>query len=451
MKEREKFGKFGAMMAMAGSAVGLGNLWRFPYLVGANGGAAFILIYIVCSIIIAMPIFFAEFLLGRRSGKNCVGAYKAFSGGSRIWNSVGVLTIITPAIVVAYYSVIGGWSIEYLFKACTFAFEPTLTQNELSTVFSDFVSSVWPPLFGFMLFLVTVALVVVRGVKSGIERFGKIAMPALFFIVIGMAVYVGFQDGASKGYEYLFQPDFSKITTGTWASALGQAFYSLSLGCGCILTYASYVKRNQNMMRHCVSTSVIDLAFAIIAGCAIMPAVFAYGVDPSAGPALVYETLPFIFSRMPGGNVIAIVFFMALLVAALTSAISMFEVVEASIVEEFRITRRKAARILLYITLPLGILCSLSFGPLSGYHIFGDTIFELCDHLTSDFMMTLGSLFLVIFVGWKMSRHDVIDELADGKKKISSLKAGFIKMVYYTIRYISPIAILTIFLLGVLM
>ncbi len=199
-------------MAMAGSAVGLGNLWRFPYLVGTNGGGAFIFIYIVCSILLAMPIFFAEFLLGRRSGKNCVGAYKTFAPGSTGWKWVGIISIFTPAIVVSYYSVIGGWTLEYLFKACTFSFQPDSSQEELSGVFSDFVSSIWPPLFGFILFLFSVAFVVARGVKTGIERFGKVVMPALFFIVVAMAVYVGFQSGASKGYAYLFNVDFSKIT-----------------------------------------------------------------------------------------------------------------------------------------------------------------------------------------------------------------------------------------------
>lgn len=454
MKEREKFGSFGALMAMAGSAVGLGNLWRFPYLVGQNGGAAFILIYIVCVMLVAMPIFFAEFLLGRRGGSNCVGSFSKFAPGSK-WKLAGALGVITPAIIVSYYSVIGGWSFQYLLKACEFEFSNSTSQEELGAVFSNFVQSVWPPMLGFLAFLSVTCYIIAKGVKKGIERFGNIAMPALFFIVVGIAVYIGFQPGASEGYKYLFMPDFSKITAQSVVDALGQSFYSLSLGCCCILTYASYVKRSENMIKHCVSTSVIDLLFAMIAGCAIMPAVFAYGVNPSAGPALVYETLPFIFSRMAGGNVLAIVFFVALLAAALTSAISMGEVVVAFISEELKISRRKSSWLLWSFSLILGTLCSLSFGPLSGVTLGGLTIFELCDKIASNYLMIIGAFMLVIFVGWKMKRVDVMDELNDGgaasRKHQRQHSPLMLLIIYNSIRYIAPVAILAIFLCGILL
>lgn len=448
MKERETFGSFGALMAMAGSAVGLGNLWRFPYLVGQNGGAAFILVYIVFVVLIAMPIFFAEFLLGRRGRSNCAGAFNTFAPGTK-WKWAGILSVVAPALIVSYYSVIGGWSFQYLLKACEFEFNSAASQEHISTMFSDFVASVWPPLLGFLIFITGVAYVTAKGVKKGIERFGNVAMPVLFFIVIGIAVYTGVQPGAAKGYEYLFKPDFSKLTAQSYVDALGQAFYSLSLGCCCILTYASYVKRKDNMMRHCVSTSLIDLGFALIAGCAIMPAVFANGVNPGQGPSLVYETLPFIFSRMPGGNVVAIVFFVGLLAAAITSAISMYEVVVAYIAEEFKISRKKSVWLVWRFAVVLGALCSLSFGPLKNVKLGNLTIFDICDKLTSNVLMIMGALLIVIFVGWKMKRSDVMDELNDGgASKHSPL---LLSIIYNLIRFVAPVAIIAIFICGLLL
>lgn len=448
MENRENFGRFGALMAMAGSAVGLGNLWRFPYLLGENGGAAFLIIYIACAFLIALPIFIAEFTVGRRSGANCFGSFAALAPGTK-WKWVGLFGIVTPMLIVSFYSVIGGWSVEYLFKACTFQFSSDATQEELSRVFSDFSTSVWAPLLGHTIFLGTTAFVVMRGVKKGIESFGKIAMPTLFFIVLAIAVYVLFQPGAAAGYSYLFKPDFSKISFSTVSVALGQAFFSMSLGCGCILTYSSYVKKKDNMLRHCVSTTCLDLLFALIAGCAIMPAVFAYGLNPGAGPSLVYETLPFIFSRMPGSNFIAIIFFVALLVAALTSQISMFEVGAAYLVEEKKMSRRKACTLIFCGTWVAGCLCCLSFGPLNFVKLGGKTIFDLLDFISSDYLMTLGSLFTVLFVGWKMRRSDVYDEFTSGGAHSSA--ARWFKLMYFLIRYLAPAAILFIFICGTLL
>lgn len=445
MEKRENFGRFGALMAMAGSAVGLGNLWRFPYLLGENGGAAFLIVYIACAFLIALPIFIAEFIVGRRSGANCFGAFAVLAPDTK-WKWVGLFGIVTPMLIVSFYSVIGGWSVEYLFKACTFQFSDAATQEELSNVFAKFSSSIWPPLLGHTIFLGATAIIVMRGVKKGIESFGKIAMPVLFFIVLAIAVYMCFQPGSLDGYKYLFRPDFSKITFSMVSVALGQAFFSMSLGCGCILTYSSYVKKKDNVLRHCVSTTCLDLLFALIAGCAIMPAVFAFGLNPEAGPSLVYETLPFIFSKMPGADFIAIIFFLALLVAALTSQISMFEVGTAYLVEEKKLSRRAAASIIFVTTWIVGCLCCLSFGPLSSWKLGGRTIFDLLDYVSSDYLMTIGSLFTVLFVGWKMKRSDVYDEFTSGDMQPSSAKwFGF---VYFLVRYLAPAAILFIFISG---
>lgn len=448
MQSKEKFGRFGALMAMAGSAVGLGNLWRFPYLLGENGGAAFLLVYILCAAIVAIPIFLCEYIIGRRSGRNCFGAFKTLSKPSSHWKYTGLIGIVTPAVIMSYYSVVGGWSVEYLFKACMFEFSPSMSKEGISNVFDTLVSSIWAPLLGHTIFLGTAMYIVSRGVKKGIESFGKVAMPALFFIVVVIAVYVAFLPGAADGYRYLFCPDFSKLDSDVIASALGQSFYSLSLGCGCILTYASYVSKDENILQHGICTSAIDLLFAMIAGCAIMPAVFAFGVDVSSGPTLVYETLPFIFSKMPGGNIIAVLFFTALIVAALTSEVSMIEVVVAYMVEERKMSRRKAVAIIFCFAWILGALCSLSFGPLSWVKIFGHGIFGVCDLCTSNVLMTVGALLTVLFAGWKMKGTDVRDELACSSN--TRLVVRIYPVFRFIIRYVAPVAIILIFLSGIL-
>lgn len=442
--KRDSFGsRFGALVAMAGSAVGLGNLWRFPYLVGENGGAAFIIIYILLSFIICLPIFVSEFVLGRRSQKNAYAAFRDLSGGSA-WKYVGLMTVIVPLVVASYYSVIGGWSFEYLFKACTFSFNGS--QASMSSMFTDFVSSPWVPLICHTIFLLATCLIVVVGIKDGIEKFSKVMMPLLFFIVIAIAIYSVCLPGAKAGLDYLFNPDFSKIDGKAIAAALGQAFFSLSLGFGTILTYASYVDKKENVLFQSTATAVSDLMFAMIAGVAIMPAVFAFGLNPQSGPGLVFETLPFVFGQMPAGGFIAILFFVALLVAALTSSISMIEVAVAYLVEEKKFSRIGACAALFALCWTVGAMCSLSFGPLSDFTIGGRTIFDFFDNLSSNILMTLGSLLTVIFVGWRLKRTDVYDEFTNGGSLSTNVKV--FGVLWFLIRYICPLAIIFIFVYG---
>ena len=445
---RDSFGsRFGALVAMAGSAVGLGNLWRFPYLVGENGGAAFIIIYIILSFLICLPIFISEFVVGRRSQKNAYAAFRDLSGGSA-WRWVGLFTIIVPLIVLSYYSVIGGWSIDYMFKSFAFSFTGSESQSALNTMFSDFVSSTWAPLIVQTVFLLATTLIVVVGIKDGIEKFSKIMMPLLFFIVISIAIYSLTLPGAQKGVEYLFNPDFSKIDAKACAAALGQAFFSLSLGFGTIMTYASYVDKKENIMFQSTATAVSDLMFALIAGVAIMPAVFAFGLNPQSGPGLVFETLPFVFGQMPAGGFVAILFFVALLVAALTSSISMLEVAVAYLVEEKKFSRVAACALLFVICWVVGALCSLSFGPLSHIKIDGGNIFDFFDNLSSNILMTLGSLLTVLFVGWRLKKTDVYDEFTNGGTL--SRNAKLFGVLWFLIRYVCPLAIIAIFISGLL-
>lgn len=443
---RENFGsRFGAIVAMAGSAVGLGNLWRFPYLVGENGGAAFIIVYILLSFLICLPIFVSEFVIGRRSQKNAYAAFRDLSGGSE-WRWIGLFTVIVPLIVLSYYSVIGGWSVEYLLKSLSFSFSDA-SRITMNTMFTDFVSSTWAPLATHTVFLLFTTLIVIVGIKDGIEKFSKVMMPLLFIIVVAIAIYSLMLPGASAGVDYLFRPDFSKIDAKACASALGQAFFSLSLGFGTIMTYASYVSKGDNIMTQSAATAISDLMFALIAGVAIMPAVFAFGIDPQAGPGLVFETLPYIFGQMPAGGLIAILFFAALLVAALTSSISMLEVAVAYLVEEKKFSRVWACITLFVICWIVGALCSLSFGPLSDIRINGDNLFDFLDSLSSNVLMTLGSLFTVLFVGWRLKRTDIYDEFTNGGTL--STNARIFGVLWFLIRYICPLAIISIFLVGI--
>lgn len=440
--KRDNFGsRFGALVAMAGSAVGLGNLWRFPCLVGENGGAAFIIVYIVLCFLLCLPIFISEFIIGRRSQKNAFAAFRDLSEGSS-WKWAGLFTVIVPLIVLSYYSVIGGWSIEYLLKSLTFTFSRGEV-TEFGTMFKGFVSSTWGPLAAHTIFLLATTLVVAIGIKGGIERFSKVMMPLLFIIVLAIAMYSITLPGAMAGIEYLFYPDFSKLTGKSIADALGQAFFSLSLGFGTIMTYASYVSKKENIMFQSVATATSDLLFAMIAGVAIIPAVFAFGINPQAGPGLVFETLPYVFGQMPAGEFIAIFFFLALLVAAITSSISMLEVGVAYLVEEKKFSRLGACASLFVLCWVIGAICSLSFGPLSEVKIAGEGIFDFLDMVSSNFLMTLGSLITVLFVGWRLKKTEIYDEFTNSGTL--SKNAKLFGVVWFLIRFIAPLAIISIF------
>lgn len=441
---RENFGsKFGVLMAMVGSAVGLGNMWRFPYLVSEHGGAAFVFVYIACVLFICLPIFFAEFIIGRRSQANAYRAFEKLAPGTA-WKWVGFAAITAPVVILSYYCVVGGWSIQYFFKSCTFGFTELVTQDYLDSMFAGFISSTWAPILGHTLFLILTAVIVLGGIKTGIERFGKVMMPLLYLIVVVIAVWTATLPGASEGLAFLFNPDFSAITPSVCAAALGQAFFSLSLGYGTMLTYASYVSKEENIATSSVQIAFSDLIFSLIASCAIMPAVFAFSLNTQGGPGLVFQTLPYIFSQMPLGGLVAILFFISLIVAALTSSISLFEVGVAYLTEEKKISRKLSVFILAAIIWVLGIFCSLSFGPLSHVKIFGNTIFDFLDKLSANFLMTLGSLMVVLFVGWKMKKPDVFDEFTNGGT--INKNAQLFRIVWPLIRYVAPIAVLIIFI-----
>ena len=448
MDKRETFGsRFAVIMAMAGSAIGLGNIWRFPYVVGENGGSAFIIVYLVSTLLLSLPIFLSEAVIGRRTGKGTFGAMEQLSPGTR-WKWLGLLTVVSPLVILSFYSVVGGWSVEYLLKSLTFGIS-SVDPDESAAFFGRFISSVRGPLVCHTVFLGLCAAIVTAGVKKGIERFSTVTMPVLFVLIILIMVYSLFLPGSGAGVTYLLKPDFSKLTASGIASAMGPSFFSLSLGGGTILTYASYVRKDESLVSSALGTAGFDLLFALIAGFAVMPAVFAAGIEPAAGPGLIFETLPYIFASMGQAapvlsSVVAILFFLAILVAAVSSAISMLEVGAAYLVEEKGISRGRAVALLFVLCWTVGAVCSLSFGPLADWKILGETIFSFCDKLTSNFLMAFGGLLFTFFVGWRMKKETVRQELTSGgKDRLGSRCFG---LLWFLIRYVAPVAIVIIFL-----
>lgn len=436
MAKRDGFASsFGVLVAMAGSAVGLGNLWRFPYLVGTNGGAAFIIIYLAIILLLAMPIMYAEFVLGRRAQTNVYGAFKKLAPGSK-WGIIGVIAIVCCIMILAFYGVVGGWSIDYLVKGIMFKFN---NPDAVDGMFERTVTSNFQPLFFMLLFVGLSGGVLLAGVKDGIEKYSKILMPALFFIVVILGVRSVTLPGSEAGVEFMFKPDFSKVTANTFLDALGQAFFSLSVGFGIIFTYASYVKKEENIVKMSVQTAIADTLFAILAGVAIMPAVFAFGIEPGQGPGLVFVTLPYVFSQMPLGGVLAICFFFVLFVAAITSSISLMEVVVAYFIEEFKIKRSTAVIVVTSIVLFLGVFCSLSQGAMSDVKILGNNIFDFFDKTTANILIPVGALLIVIFVGWRMKVADFKEEITSGG--LHKISPVYLKVIIFSIKYLAPVII----------
>lgn len=446
---RENFGsKIGAILAAAGSAVGLGNVWRFPIETGQNGGAAFIIIYIACIIILGLPIMISEFLIGRHTHSNTAGAYRILSGNSP-WKWVGRLGVFTGWFILCYYGVVGGWTLHYTLLSSTNAFAG-VPATQFSDIFNDFVSNPWQPTAWMVLFILITHFVIIRGVQSGIEKFSKIMMPLLFIITVGLVVCSLCLPGAEEGIAFLLKPDFSKVTSTTILQAMGQAFFSLSLGMGCLCTYASYFDRKTPLARTAINVSMIDTLIAIMAGFIIFPSVFNIGMNPNevgAGASLTFVSLPNVFQQSFGdGSILAIIFsalfYFLLFVAALTSAISLHEVATAYVTEEFHLSRRWGASVITCSLLVLGTLCSLSFGPLSGITVLDRNIFSMFDDLSGMVLLPIGGMLIAIFAGWVLDRELYRDELSNS----GEIRTSYFKLLIFSLRYIAPLAIGIVFL-----
>ncbi len=439
--KRDGFGsKFGAIVALAGSAVGLGNIWKFPYEAGTNGGGAFLFVYLAFIFLIGLPVMLGEFYIGRRSGLNPIGAFKKLAPGTG-WKYYGVLAVATATIILAFYGTVAGWTLEYIVQAVSNSYEGMSTQ-ELNDNFNNFTRSSYKPIFYQIIFMVMTGFIIIAGVQKGIEKYTKFMMPMLFFLIIAMCIRSVTLEGASKGLSFLFTPDFSKLTTKTILSALGQAFFSLSLGMGVLMIYASYIDKKENLINISLQVIIADTLIAILAGVAIFPAVFAFNIDPASGPGLVFLTLPNVFQHMPGGYFWGILFFILLTVAALTSSISLLEVIVAFLVEQKEMTRKKATFITSVCVTILGILCTLSFGVLKDYTIFGKTIFDLFEYSSSKIMLPLGGIMVSIYAGWVAKRADIYEEISNK----GTIKIAMFKALIFILRYIAPVAIMAVFI-----
>ena len=445
-KERGNFGsKLGVILASAGSAVGLGNIWSFPYETGNHGGAAFILIYLGCILLLGLPIMIAEFLIGRHSQANTARAYQILAPGTQ-WRWVGRMGVLAGFLILGYYSVVAGWTLEYIFEAVSNSFAGK-TPAEFISSFQSFSSNPWRPALWLTLFLLATHFIIVKGVEKGIEKSSKIMMPTLFIIILILVGCSVTLPGAGKGIEFLLKPDFSKVDGNVFLGAMGQAFFSLSLGMGCLCTYASYFSKNTNLTRTAFSVGIIDTFVAVLAGFIIFPAAFSVGIQPDAGPSLIFITLPNVFQQAFSGipilaYIFSVMFYVLLALAALTSTISLHEVVTAYLHEEFNFTRGKAARLVTTGCILLGILCSLSLGVTKEFTIFGLGMFDLFDFVTAKLMLPLGGLLISIFTGWYLDKKLVWSEITNN----GTLKVPTYKLIIFILKYVAPIAISVIFI-----
>lgn len=445
-EKRANFGsKLGVILASAGSAVGLGNIWRFPYETGENGGAAFIIIYLGCVLLMGIPIMVAEFLIGRRSRSNTAGAYQRLAPGTP-WKWVGRMGVLAGFLILSYYTVVAGWTLEFIYEAATNNFAGKSAEGFIAS-FDSFVANPWRPLIWLIAFMLMTHYIIVKGVEKGIEKSAKIMMPALFILLIILAICSISLPGSSAGINFLFKPDFSQVNSKAFLSAMGQAFFSLSLGMGCLCTYASYFKNDTPLPKVALNVATIDTLVAILAGIIIFPAAFSVGIKPDAGPSLLFITLPNVFQQAFGSIpllaiTLSIMFYVLLAVAALTSTISLHEVVTAYLHEEFNMTRKKAARIVTTSCIILGVFCSLSLGIGKEYTLFGMTLFDLFDYVTAKLMMPIGGFLIAIFTGWYLDKKIVWEEITNQGK----LKPIVFKTLVFLLKYFSPIAILLIFI-----
>ena len=445
MSERGNFGsKIGIVLATAGSAVGLGNVWRFPYMVGEDGGAAFILVYIICILLLGLPGMICEFIVGRHAQANAAAAYDKLSGG-RPWKLVGYLGILTSTIILGFYAVVAGWCLQYLYAALVGQLSGDA--NYVKDYFVSFSSSpVRPVLFGIAFILIT-HLVVVRGVRGGIERASKTLMPILFLLLLILVVASCLLPGAMEGVRFLFQPDFSKLSSNVMLDALGQAFFSLSLGTACLCTYASYFSRDTNLLASAGQIALLDTMIAILSGLMIFPAAASVGISPDSGPSLIFITLPNVFQQafasMPVvGYVVGIMFFALLVFAALTSTISMHEIGTAFFTEKWNMPRRRSAWVITVVASLICGVCSLSVGAIDELKLLGVSVMDFCDQLTANFMLPIGALLACLFVGWYIPRQVAHDEFTNWGTHGQRIFPVFI----FAVRYVCPLCIVLVFL-----
>jgi NSS family neurotransmitter:Na+ symporter len=437
--QREQWNsRAGFVLATIGCAAGLGNIWRFSYVAGENGGAAFLLIYVVCIALLGVPLMLGEFCIGRRAQADAVRSFGSVTR-NRNWRLAGWLMVIASCVLLSYYAVIAGWAYKY-FAGYLFGFVAKSTGGDFGAYFDTFVADPFEPVFWQLVVVVSTVAVVVAGVQRGIERFNRILMPLLAAIIIVLAGYGLSLDGASAGITFLFRPDWSALThPSVYFAALGQAFFTLGIGAGALLTYGSYAPPGEKLVPAAITVAVGDTLFAVVAGIAIFPAVFAFGLDPAQGPMLAFVTLPEVFSVMPGGSLFAIAFFVLLGLAALTSAVSLLEVPCAVLMRRLQWSRRRSAIVMGCVVFAAGVPSALGFGALAGIRFSGLGILETVDRVASGVVLPIGGLLIAAFVGWAWSRTDALDA--------AGLREGRLAGAWlFLLRYVAPCLIALIFI-----
>lgn len=456
MSETKGFtSSFGAIAAAVGSAVGLGNIWRFPYICGQYGGGAFLLVYLCFVFFIGMALMITEFVMGRHTRRTPIFAYETLapSPKQRWWRYAGLLGLITSFLILALYLVISGWTTNYFAESAVGRLAG-LDSNAITEHFNSFSNSALRPIAFIAVFLAITAAVIIGGVQKGIERVSKILMPVLVVLLMALCVRSATLPGAAKGFEYLFKPDFTQLTGQGVLAALGQALFSLSVGMGVMIVYGSYLPKDDNLLKTSIWITVCDTLIAILAGIAIFPAVFACGQDPAGGPGLVFMTLPAVFNSMnpaeglPIGTIFETIFFLLLVIAALTSAISLLEALVAwgNEYNTKRSSRTRNTIILCGLMLVLSAVLSLSNGVWNGFTIGGKTLFGFVDQLNSIYLPPLCSLCAVIFLGWVVKKEIIKEELSNG----GTLKTGYLGVFMFLIRFVAPAALLIVLITGIL-
>lgn len=434
--------RFGFILAAVGSAVGLGNIWKFPFITGMNGGGAFVLVYLVAILFCGLPILMAEFTIGRHSQKDVVGSFKELTPGSKIWQGIGWLNLSAAFIILSYYGVVAGWTLDYLLKSISGAFSGN-DSEAIASMFGGLVTDPARQLICLTAFMGLCLLVVISGIKKGIERWNKILMPALFILIIGMAGYAMTTEKAMEGVRFMLYPDFSKLSINGVLEAIGHSFFTLSLAMGAMITYASYMDKQESIYPVSIRIAFLDTLVAIIAGLAIFPIVFSAGMEPGAGPGLIFKTLPQIFATIPMGQPLSIVFFLLLAFAALSSAISLLEVLTTFMIDEKQMDRKKATSCMTIAVYLAGIPSALSYSLLSDVKLLkGMEILDSLDYIASNFMLPIGGLLIAIYSGYIMDRRISRFEITDEGRNYLRI----FSIWYFTIRYVAPVAVLIIFL-----
>jgi len=441
MNTREQWGsRLGFVLAAAGSAVGLGNIWKFPYMTGQNGGGAFLIIYLALVFTIGLSVMLAEFAVGRAAQRNPIGAFAVLKG--KLWPVVGFLAVLAAFLILSFYSVVAGWTIAYIVKMASGALVGGA--DELGAAFGNFISDPVQPIIYHALFMGLTIAVVLGGVHDGIERACKVLMPLLFIlllVLIGRAVTL---PGAEKGLEFFLMPDFSKVTAETFNGALSQAFFSLSIGMGAMITYGSYLNKKENLGKSAMWVTSLDSGVAVLAGLLILPAVFAFGFDPAAGPGLTFITLPAVFAQMPGGMFFGVLFFFLLTIAALTSAVSLLQPIVSYFSDEKGWNPKIAAIVAGVTIFVLGIPSSLSLGVWSDFHIIGEKGFlDSMDYVASNILLPVGGILITIFVGWVMADKMKEEVTNNGEKAFPFLGAWL-----FICRFVAPVAVAWILVSG---